>query len=455
MRRITVTLLVAACGGTPRHAPPPKPSPAAQATPHKAAIGNVIQPMIDAEIASSIVIGLYDAGKTEVYGFGKGPGGAPPTDTTLFEIGSVTKVYTSLLLADSIQRREVGLDQPVSELLPTGVSVPTRDGVAITLKHLALHSSGLPRIPTSLLPNAPDPYATFDEDALYKDLAATKLDFAPGQEVVYSNYGAGLLGFALGKKLGIGYPRALTDRVLAPLGLKDTFLTVPAAATSRRATGTDTDLKPVVPWTFSALAPAGALVSDAHDQLALIGAELDAAAGGKLALRAAMRLTQEPELDNKGPNEGLGWQIDAKGRYWHNGETGGFHSYIGFDPTTRRGIVILSATALMPLDNLSDVLYDVLAGKSLPAVTYPTAADLAPLAGHYDFQGTQLEIKLAGKRAYLEGPGVPPYRLVPLSDTAFWIQQLQSVAMVAKNNDKVAQIVFQIGSTQLVANKTD
>jgi CubicO group peptidase (beta-lactamase class C family) len=452
MRRI-LFILLAACGGTPRHAAPkPRPAPP---TPHKSQVTALIQPMIDGEIASAMVVGLYDRGKTEVYGFGKGPGGAPPTATTLFEIGSVTKVYTSLLFADAIQRREVGLDQPVSELLPTGVSVPTRDGAVITLKHLALHSSGLPRVPTSLAPNAPDPYAKFDETALYDDLAHTHLDFAPGQEIVYSNYGAGLLGFAIGKKLGVGYPRALADRVLTPLGLKDTFLSVPAADTARLATGTNTDLKPVPRWTFDALAPAGALISDAHDQLALIDAELDAAAGSKQPLRAAMRLTQEPQLDNQGPNEGLGWQIDAKGRYWHNGETGGFHSYIGFDPKTKHGIVILSATALMPIDNLSDVLYEVLDGKSPPTAAYPTAEQLAPLAGHYDFQGMKIEVKLAGKRVYVVGPGEGPIRMVPLSDKAFWIQQLQSIALFEKKDDKVAYIVFQIGDHQLVANKTD
>jgi CubicO group peptidase (beta-lactamase class C family) len=453
MRRITLALLVAACGGTPRHAAPPPPPPAP--APHEAAVANVVQPMIDAEIASAMVIGLYDGGKTEVYGFGKGPGGAPPTATTLFEIGSVTKVYTSLLFADAIQRREVSLDQPVSELLPTGVSVPTRDGAVITLKHLALHSSGLPRIPSSLRPNAPDPYAAFDEEALYKDLARTHLDFAPGEQIVYSNYGVGLLGFALGKKLGTGYPRALAERVLAPLGLEDTFITVPAAAAARRATGTNTDLQPVPPWTFDVLAPAGALVSDAHDQLALIAAELDAAAGGKQPLRAAMRLTQEPQLENKGPNEGLGWQIDAKGRYWHNGETAGFHSYVGFDPKTRRGIVILSATALMPIDNLADVLYDVLAGKSPPAAAYPTPEQLAAFVGHYDFQGLKIDINVKGKRMYVEGPGEGPIRMVPLSDKAFWIQPLQSIAVFEKQDDKVADIVFQIGEHQLIAKRVD
>lgn len=230
---------------------------------------------------------------------------------------------------------------------------------------------------------------------------------------------------------------------------------MPATAAARRATGTNTDLKPVPPWTFDVLAPAGALISDAHDQLALIDAELDAAAGGKQPLRAAMRLTQEPQLDNQGANEGLGWQIDAKGRYWHNGETGGFHSYVGFDPKTRRGVVILSATALMPIDNLADVLYDVLAGKSPPAAAYPTPEQLASLSGHYDFQGMKIDVKVAGKRLYVEGPGEGPIRMVPLSDKAFWLQPLQSIAVFEKQGDKVADIVFQVGEHQLIAKRLD
>jgi hypothetical protein len=109
----------------------------------------------------------------------------------------------------------------------------------------------------------------------------------------------------------------------------------------------------------------------------------------------------------------------------------------------------------MPIDNLSDVLYDVLDGKSPASAAYPTGDQLAPLTGHYDFQGTTLEVKLAGKRVYLEGPGVAPYRMVPLSDKAFWIQQLQSIAVFEKKGDKISDIVFQIGEHQLVANKTD
>ena len=455
MRRITAVLLVAACGGTPRVAPAPPAPPAP--TPHQAAVTAQIQPLIDNEIASAVVVGLYDAGKTEVYGFGKGPGGAPPTATTLFEIGSVTKVYTSLLLADSIQRREVSLDQPVSELLPTGVSVPTRDGKVITLATLATHSSGLPRLPPSILPNAPDPYAKLGEDALYADLAHTSLEFTPGDKIVYSNYGVGLLGFAIGKKLRIGYPRALADRVLVPLGLTDTFFTVPAAAASRRATGTDSDLRPVNPWTFDALAAAGALVSDARDQLKLIDAELAAAAAptDKTGLRPALRLTQEPQLVHDGENEGLGWQIDRFGRYWHNGGTGGYHSFVSFDRKTRRGLVILSATSVSTIDQLVDALYGVLAGANVTAPSYPTPDKLAPLAGHYDFQGMKVEVVVRGKRLYVDGPGEGPIRMIPLGGRQFWIEQLQSIAVFDEVDGKIARVLFQIGDHQLAAPRVD
>ena len=209
------------------------------------------------------------------------------------------------------------------------------------------------------------------------------------------------------------------------------------------------------PWTFDALAGAGALISDAHDQLALIADELDAAAGGKQPLRAAMRLSQEPQLEDQAVNEGLGWQIDSKGRYWHNGGTSGFHAFIGFDPKSRHGIVVLCSTSVMTLDRLADVLYDVLDGRAPPPPTYPTAADLAPLAGHYDFQGMKIEIKAVGKRLYVEGPGEPRIRMIPLSATEFWIEQLQSIAVFEKQDGKVTRIVFQIGEHQLTAPRSD
>jgi len=423
--------------------------------PHRDAIAAQLKPFIDGEIVSGIVVATYDGGRREIYGFGKGPNGAPPNGRTLFELGSITKVYTSLLFADSIQRREVALNTAVSDLLPPGVTAPTRDKRTISLGHLAVHSSGLPRLPPSIAAkaDAPDPYAGYDEDALYRDLVRTELMSPPGAHIVYSNYGAGLLGFLLGKKIGGGYKEALTLRVLKPLKTEDTYFTVPPAAQARRAKGTTTDLVDTPYWTFDALAGAGALISSARDQLALIDAELDAAAGGKSPLRPAMRLTQEPQLDVKGENVGLGWQIDGNGRYWHNGGTGGFHTFIGFDPKTKHGVVVLASTSITVVDHLGDVLYKVLDGTPGDPVKLATAEQMAPLAGDYDFAGQAIKIVVDGKRLYIEGPGEPRHRLVPLGEHEFWLEELQSIATFEKDGDKVTRVVFQIGDRKLVAQR--
>jgi len=100
-------------------------------------------------------------------------------------------------------------------------------------------------------------------------------------------------------------------------------------------------------------------VSTAHDQLRLIEVELDAASGGSLPLRHAMKLTQEPQLDRTGNNVSLGWTIDGTGRYWHNGSTGGCHAFVGFDPKTKRGVVLLASTATSAIDRLPDGFREV------------------------------------------------------------------------------------------------
>ncbi len=415
-----------------------------------------VKPFVDAEIVNGLVVGLYDGGKLEIYGFGKGADGKPPDGKTLYELGSVTKVYTSLLLADAVQRREVTLDTPVAELLPPGITVPTKDKVAITLKHLALHASGLPRLPPSLIRDPrPDPYAGYGEEQLYQDLLATDLEVPPGTRIVYSNYGAGVLGVALGRKIGGGFATALRDRVLAPLGLANTFLGFPAGTESRRAQGTNEDLQPTPPWTFDALAGAGALVSDARDQLHLIDTEIDAYAGSKAVLRGPMRLTQEDQLENQGPNTGIGWQIDKDGRYWHNGATGGYHAFVGFDPKSRRGVVILASTSTSLIDRLADTMYKVLEGEPPVPAAFPTAAQLIAFVGTYDFSGSKLVVTAAGKRLYIEGPGEPKHRMSPLSATEFFIEPIQAAAIFQKDGDKVARLVFALGDHTMTATRVE
>jgi serine-type D-Ala-D-Ala carboxypeptidase/endopeptidase len=453
MRLVSVVAFVA-CSGSPKTVEPVKPTGDTDPDgPNRARIAAQVQPLLDAELVSGLVVGIVDGNKREIYGFGTGPGGKPPTGATLFELGAVTKIYTGLLLADAVQRREVTLDTPIAELLPTGVTAPTRDKLVITLRHLALHSSGMPPYPPTLNPKADNPYGRYPENQLYQDLVRTQLIAPPGARILYSDYGVGLLAHELGRKIGGGYPTALATRVLAPLELKDTFFTVPKEAQPRLATGTNEELAPAKPWTYDSLVGTGGLISSARDQLKLIEAELDADAGSKGTLRGAMRLTHETQLERGGDNEGLGWQIDSAGRYWHNGGTGGYHAFVGFDPKTRRGVVVLSSTKSSIIDSLPTAIYRMLANEEVKPPAFPDAAALAAFAGTYDFQGIKLSITVTGKRLYVEGPGEPKIRMMPISDHEFWLESLQSVVVFEKDGDKIKRAIFIVGDKQLSAPK--
>src|SRR5262245_56734875 len=185
---LEVLAFAGACGSGSKLVKPPPVTAAIETERYREDVEAQVQPFLDAELVSGLVIGLYNGGKTEIYGFGTGPNQKPPDGSTLFELGPITTVYTALMLADSVQRREVDLDTPISDLLPLGVTVPTRDKVAITLKHLVLHGSGLPRMPPSLERRgpAPDPYAGYDENALYGDLIRSDLVATPGTQIAFS-----------------------------------------------------------------------------------------------------------------------------------------------------------------------------------------------------------------------------------------------------------------------------
>ncbi len=448
--------LVACGGGSASPVTPVKPGVDKDPEgPHRAAIAAQVQPLIDGELTTAMVVGLYDAGKLEIYGFGKGPGGSVPTGHTIFELGAVTKLYTALLLADSVQRREVALDTPAGELLPPGVTAPTRDKQVITLHHLVNHSSGLPSLPPSLVPG-PDPLTGYDENRLYADLVQTKLLTVPGEKIQISEYGTGLLAHLIGRKIGVTARQAIETRITKALGFTDTFFTVPPAAAARRIQGSDMNLAPVKPWSWGVLAGAGGMYSSARDQLALIDAELDAAAGSRLPLRPAMKFSQESQLEGGGANIGLGWQIDRDGRYWHTGTTNGFHAFVGFDVKQRRGIVILSASATSIIDQISHRFYKILAGEPVSAPKMPTAEQLAAYAGKYNFSGAALNISVEGKRLFVEGPGEPKIRMLPISDAEFWIHSLQAIVVFQRGADgKVAAAVFVVGDQQMAAPRME
>lgn len=273
--------------------------------------------------------------------------------TTRFEIGSVTKVFTALTLARLTLAGVTSLDEPLRDLLPAGTKVPARGGQEITLRHLATHTSGLSRLPTGMLlgallrPNQPDPYAHCSEDHLLGALGRARLGAVPGRRFRYSNFGAGLLGLALARRAGLGYDALVSREISMPLGLIGTS-TEGVPTQGHRRNG-----KPTGPWHLADLAGAGGLRSTATDVVAFVRAHL---ADGELT--PAIRLALETEHRvNPFLSVRLGWMALRRHpkqgghlQIYHNGGTGGFSSFAGWDPEKKVGVVVLSDTQRM-VDN--------------------------------------------------------------------------------------------------------
>lgn len=277
-----------------------------------------------------------------------------PGGDTVFEIGSVTKVFTSTVLADLVSRGELTLDTPVQGLLDGDVRVPGRDGAEITLEHLATHSSGLPRMPDNFDPADHDnPYVDYTEDRLYEFLSSHELARGVGETVEYSNLGYGLLGHALARGTGRDYEALVAELVLEPLGMADTAVTLWPSLRERLAAGHDGSLDPVGLWDFAALSGAGSLRSTVNDMLLFLEANIDPWSS---PLSEALRSAHARRADMPDPDMGigLGWIVhDTKdGRMlWHNGGTGGYSSFVGFDPESQVAVVVLS-NAAAPVDFL-------------------------------------------------------------------------------------------------------
>jgi CubicO group peptidase (beta-lactamase class C family) len=266
---------------------------------------------------------------------------------TVFEIGSVTKVFTSLLLSDMVQRGEVALTDPVSRYLPAGVKVPQRNGRQITLQDLATHTSGLPRLPDNFKPkDMANPYADYSVAQLYEFLSSYELTRDIGSQYEYSNLGGGLLGHVLALRAGMDYEALVRARITGPLKMNSTGIALSPEMKARMAIGHDSRLKTVANWDLPTLAGAGALRSDANDMLTFLAANLGITKTPLAEAMAAMLNVRRP-TGTPGLEVALAWHVltskeQDRTIVWHNGGTGGYRSFIGYDPKARVGVVVLS-----------------------------------------------------------------------------------------------------------------
>jgi serine-type D-Ala-D-Ala carboxypeptidase/endopeptidase len=401
---------------------------------HQAQVDELVAPIMEGQWTAGLVVGLVTSGGTEVYAYGQTTDGGPaPDENTLFEIGSITKTFTSLLLADFIEDGAVALNQPVQELLPADqVTVPTRSGVSITLKHLSTHTSGLPRMPDNFNPaDWSDPYVDYGVSQLYEFLNNYTLTVTPGTHFEYSNVGGGLLGHALTLAAGQPYADLVSARITSRLGMPDTVIALSSDQEARFAQGHDADLAPVPPWNIDVLAPAGALRSTARDMLVYLAAQ---AGLTDSALASAMALTHVPQATIDARTRiGLAW-LETDGRYlWHTGGTGGFGTFVGFDRGAPRGTVVLSNTqsiAFQPELALGLALLRMLAAQPYDPTALPATLALDPevldqYTGTYQ-NGfnvlTRVSVTRVDAGLYLTPFGQAPSRLYPTAEAAFYLR---------------------------------
>lgn len=304
--------------------------------------------------------GTLAMGKTGLWG-------RPATEQTLFEIGSVTKVFTGILLASAVEQGRVRLDQPVVELMRDVAEIDPR----VTLERLASHTAAMPRLPENMaaLPGAlrmltgRNPYQNYGEREFHEALRGLKLLGAPGAEQNYSNYGMALLGHALAKARGLSFAELLQTDLLDPMGLADTSLDLGPARKARFAQGhaATAGLGPISiamrsdPWDLAdCLAPAGGVRSSGADLRRFLrvcmGLEQTSTSNAvKISTQAVSRESERREV-------GLGWfrAIDkelGQAMIWHNGGTGGFRAHLSFTEDGQAGVAIL-CNASVDVDQL-------------------------------------------------------------------------------------------------------
>ena len=346
-------LLLASCS-----APPPPAQPRALDPVLRGKIDRGVQQLVKNPKNSCVAIGLLRDGVPQVLGYGPASEAdpTPPDGNTVFEIGSITKTFTALLLWQAVQDGTLALEDPIIRHLPKGIDAPSRHDKEITLVQLASHTSGLPIVPANFRPRQPlNPWADYTVDDLFQSLELVTLESDPGEKYDYSNLGVGLLGQILARRAGTSYEALVADRICKPLGLNDTGIRLSEDQRRRLAPGHNADGKPTPNWDFPGLAGAGALRSTVNDMLRYLEAHF----------ADAYAPTRAPRISINGTlSVGLAWHLLSVGPMtpkivWHNGATGGYRSFAGYVPETRTAVVVLT-NSMAEVDRLGVTLLKLL-----------------------------------------------------------------------------------------------
>lgn len=390
--------------------------------------------------ATGIVIALRERGKPDqmiALGHTDTSGKHPVTASTMYEAGSITKTFTSQLLAQAVVAGKIKLDDPIRTALPKELYNLPNGVPTITWRQLATHRSGLPGMPPDFADgvSANDPFAHYSNDRLWAVLKTVSLK--PGNGFEYANLGMGLLGQLLARVEGKPYEELVRTRILAPLGLKATYFPSAEPPANPQTTALPDGGRGFV-WHFTALAPAGAINSNAQDLLTYLEAQTQP----PNALAAPIALARQQQTSGTTNLMGLGWMRMPSSAgdtvLWHNGGTAGTRAFAGTSLTTGRCAVVLINGTARPSEALGLYLLGASIAPALPPVLTKLDAALAPrYAGTYQLAPSfSIKVWVEGGRLYGQATGQPSFRMKPVQEAHKF--QIEGVP---------AEVVFTVGET--------
>jgi D-alanyl-D-alanine-carboxypeptidase/D-alanyl-D-alanine-endopeptidase len=448
-------LALCACGVVPANlsATPVSITTAASRLPDPDEVKALLVQLVDVENrAPGIVVGMIAANPQErwVVGYGRlsATDARVPDGNTVFEIGSVTKVFTGILLAQAVLKGEVQLNAPISLYLPEGVTAPEYEGKPITLLDLATHTSGLPEWPYNFSSTDNTRYSDYTMDQMYDFLSGYHLTRAPGSTYEYSSYGFGLLGNLLVRRAGVtDYEALLLERITRPLGMDRTRIELTPDMRSRLALPYSSYFVAASISDDPTLAGCGSIRSTANDLLTFLAANMGLT---DTDLQPALQLASTPQH----PGEmwtlayiGLGWNLPGSGNgiLYHGGTTFGYSSFLAWDSERKIGVVVLMNVYDGPRERIA---FPLLRGFPLTPVPVDPSI-LAAYAGRYQFDDFDVTIRVDGTHIYFGVPGIGEAELIAISEDRFYLADLYAeVAFNPNDHGEVDRLeMVGIGGT--------
>jgi len=398
----------------------------------KARVDNKFNPSVTLAYIEGDDVSYFNYGKTEI------ENGKTVNENTVYEIGSISKVFTTILLADEVVKGNMKLSDPASKYLPKEVNVPQRNGKVITLKDLATHTSGLPRMPENISPaDYNNPYADYTVALLYDYISKYDLPRDIGSQYEYSNLGMGLLGHILELHTGETYENLVINRIAKPLGMNDTGLVFTESMKEHLAYGYNEQLDKVSNWDFTTLAGAGGIRSTLSDMVKFIKANMSS---NDSSLNKAMKLSHDIAFSDENQNFkiGLGWHFANNNTItWHNGGTGGYRAFTGF--LKNRGVVVLT-NSTNSVDVIGLKLLDAPIDLELPTVKeFPDVVELSvevleSYVGVYEITPEfAITVSRKDNQVFAQATGQPEFEIFPSAENEFFLKVVEASVTFNKN----------------------